>query len=119
MLTVGVDLVDIERIRQTVERFGDRFTSRVFTADELAAANGRPASLAARFAAKEAAAKALGWGIGQIAWRDIEVVSDDRGKPALRLHGPAGERARTLGIAELALSLAHERALAIAFVVGA
>ncbi|GIW08291.1 MAG: holo-[acyl-carrier-protein] synthase [Dehalococcoidia bacterium] len=118
MVTTGVDVIAIERIATTVARHGDRFLRRVFTPAELAAAGGRPDSLAARFAAKEATAKALGWGIGAVGWRDIEVVSDVRGKPSLRLHGAAASRAAELGVSQLAVSLAHERSLAVAVVVG-
>jgi holo-[acyl-carrier protein] synthase len=118
MVTTGVDLIAIERIAAAVARYGDRFLRRVYTPAEVAAAAGRPASLAARFAAKEAAAKALGWGIGAIGWRDIEVMADERGKPALRLHGAAARRAAEIGLSQLVVSLAHERSLAIAVVVG-
>ncbi|MCL6647981.1 MAG: holo-ACP synthase [Chloroflexi bacterium] len=119
MLTCGIDLVAIDRIQQTLDRFGDRFTQRVFTPAELASCAGRPASLAARFAAKEAVAKALGTGIGAIRWREIEVVVDPAGRPLLRLEGAAAARARALGLRELALSLSHERTHAVAVVVGA
>lgn len=118
IVTTGIDLIAIDRVAATVARHGDRFLHRVFTPAELEAAGGKPASLAARFAAKEAAAKALGCGIGAVGWRDIEVVSDARGRPALRLHGAAAARAAALGVTRLALSLAHERTLAVAVVVG-
>ncbi|MCS6801724.1 MAG: holo-ACP synthase [Dehalococcoidia bacterium] len=118
MVTAGVDLIAVDRIAATIARHGDRFLRRVFTPAELEAAGGKPASLAARFAAKEAAAKALGCGIGAIRWRDIEVMSDERGRPSLRLHGAAAARAAAIGVSQLALSLAHERALAVAVVVG-
>lgn len=118
MLTVGVDLVEIERIAEVVQRHGDRFIERVFTATECAECAGRVEALAARWAAKEAVAKALGTGIGDIQWREVEVWCDQRGKPHIRLHGAAQQRASALGIAELAVSLAHANDHAIAFVVG-
>jgi len=116
-LAVGTDLVEIDRIAGMVERYGARFTDRVFTAGELADCGGRPASLAARWAAKEAAAKTLGTGIGQIGFRDIEVLRDDAGRPTLQLHGEAAILAGALGLRCWAVSLAHDGGLALAFVV--
>ena len=118
MLISGVDLVEIQRIQQSVERFGSRFLNRIFTNRELAYCNGRPEALAARYAAKEATAKALGTGIGKIAFLDIEVVSNDDRGPSLRLHRAAVDRLNELGVSTLSLSISHERTLAIAFVVG-
>ncbi len=119
MLIVGVDLVEIERIEGAIARHGDRFAERVFTQAERDHCAGRAEALAARWAAKEAVAKALGTGVGHVGWREIEVWCDDRGKPHLRLHGAAQQLAETLGVTELAVSLAHESEHAIAFVVGA
>jgi holo-[acyl-carrier protein] synthase len=118
VLTVGVDLVEIERIADVIRRHGDRFMERVFTPAECTECAGRVEALAARWAAKEAAVKALGTGIGDIKWREVEVWSDQRGKPHIRLHGAAHQRAAALGIVELAVSLAHADEHAIAFVVG-
>lgn len=118
MLTVGVDLVEIGRIAEAVRCHGDRFIERVFTEAECAECAGRAEALAARWAAKEAVAKALGTGIGDVRWREVEVWCDPRGKPHIRLHGAAQERASALGIEELAVSLAHANEHAIAFVVG-
>lgn len=117
MLAVGTDLIAIARIAESIDRFGDRFLNRVYTAGELADSGGRVESLAARFAAKEAAAKALGCGIGDVGWRDVEVVKDDKKKPSLRLHGPAASLAESLGFRESALSMSHEQGLAMATVV--
>lgn len=119
MLTVGVDLVEIKRIEEALARHGDRFLGRVFTELECDHCAGRTEALAARWAAKEAVAKALGTGVGDVRWRDIEVWCDDRGKPHVRLHGSALRLAEQLGVTELAVSLAHDGDLAIAFVVGA
>ncbi len=101
-----------------MDRHGERFLLRVFTADELAACGGRPDSLAARWAAKEAAAKALGSGIGAVAFREIEVVQDERGCPALRLRGAAANLAAMTGLTQWAVSLSHDGGFALAFVVG-
>lgn len=117
MLVTGVDLIEVERFSRTVERFGERFLARVFTPDERAAVAEDRLRLAARFAAKEAVAKALGTGIGAIGWREIEIGQDERGRPTVRLHGAAQARAVGLGLTQLALSLSHTHAHAIAFVV--
>jgi len=118
ILGVGVDIVEVERIRSAVEhvRTGERFRERVFTADEIAYCTRRrnaPESFAARFAAKEAVMKALGRAFG---WREIEVVRDD-GPPEVRLHGRAAARAESVGIRRIHLSLSHSDRLAIAYVV--
>ncbi len=127
MLHTGIDLIEIERIARAIERWGDRFLDRVFTPAELAIYRARPASLAARWAAKEAVAKLLGVGMrglggagrpdAALAWTEIEVLSDAQGRPALALHGRAAERAHALGLGSIALSLSHTREHAIASVV--
>ncbi|MBM4459197.1 MAG: holo-[acyl-carrier-protein] synthase [Chloroflexi bacterium] len=116
-LSVGVDLVEIARIGLLVEQYGERFTARVYTPEELANCRGRVASLAARWAAKEAAAKALGVGMGAVSFREIVVLQDDAGKPALHLLGNARQRAAALGLASWSVSLSHDAGLALAFVV--
>lgn len=121
-LSVGVDVVELERVQRAVDRFGDRFLARVYTAEELFYARRRVPELAARFAAKEAVSKALGVGMRQlsaqgIGWHEVEVLSDPRGKPVLRLSGRARELADELGLSEWAVSLSHERDRALAFVV--
>ena len=118
MLRTGIDLVEIARFAQALERHGERLLQRIFTPVEREQCGGRVASLAARFAAKEAVAKALGTGIGAVRWVDIEVVSDARGAPHLRLHGEAARRAAALGVAAWAISLSHSRGCAVAVVVG-
>jgi len=115
---VGVDLVEIERIERACRRWGERFKAKVFTPEELRLCNGQISCLAARFAAKEAVAKALGTGVGPISWREVEILGDDSGKPYLRLHGKALAKAQELGIKGWSISLAHSRAMAIAFAVG-
>jgi holo-[acyl-carrier protein] synthase len=116
-LSVGVDMVSVTRIEGVLARHGARFLERTYTAGEQAYCQGRPSALAARFAAKEAVAKALGTGFGQVAWREIEIIAGERKEPLVQLHGNAMERARELGLRQFAVSLAHERDMAIAFVV--
>ena len=121
-LSVGVDVVDLARLQRAVDRFGDRFLARIYTSDELFYARGRVPELAARFAAKEAVSKALGVGMRHlsrqgIGWHEVEVLSDLRGKPLLRLSGHAAALAEELGLREWAVSLSHERDRALAFVV--
>ena len=113
----GVDVLDIERLRMAVERFGDRFLERVFTPIELTENLGKIESLAVRFAAKEATAKALGTGIGEISWLEIEILRGDNLEPVLVLHGKAHQLAQTLNLSHWAISLSHTRSLAVAFVV--
>ena len=117
-LTTGVDIIEIERIRQAFERWGDRFLRRIYTEGEASYCRGRAPNLAGRFAAKEAAMKALGTGLRGVGWKDIEVVRNQAGAPSVRLHGRAKARAETLGVRELSLSLSHSRNYAVAFVVG-
>jgi holo-[acyl-carrier protein] synthase len=122
MLTTGVDLVHIPRIQQALERFGPRFLERVYTPTEVMFCRGRVPEMAVRFAAKEAVSKALGVGVRVLSrdgiyFRDVEVVPDMRGKPHVVLHGRAAERAQELGLTQWAISLSHEREIAIAFVV--
>ncbi len=118
MKAIGVDIIETERVARSIARFGDRFLKRVYTDRELAYCNGRINSLAARWAAKEATAKALGTGIGAMSWREIEVVSQLNQRPALQLHGAAADLAAQLGLSGFAVSLSHTKNYAIAFVVG-
>ena len=118
MLVTGIDIIEIHRIRDVVARWGDRFLRRIYTPEELAFCSGKNNRLAARFAAKEAASKALGLGIRGIAWKEIEVVRQRGHPPSLRLHGRAAKRAEFLGIAHLTISISHSRDYAVASVVG-
>ena len=120
MLRTGVDLIEIERIHKAIDRHGDRFLTRVFTAAEVAQSCGRIESLAGKFAAKEAAAKALGTGIwrNNIGWLDFEVRKDpESGAPDLHLHQAAADRAARMGLDIWSLSISHDRTHAVAFVV--
>jgi holo-[acyl-carrier protein] synthase len=117
----GVDLAEIGRIQQSVERYGNRFLDRVFTVAEQAYClrkRNAAESLAARFAAKEAAAKALGTGISHgVRWLEIEVVREPSGRPTIQFHGRAAQIAERLGVANAALSITHTASLAMASVV--
>jgi len=118
VLTVGVDLIELERIARVVERWGDRFLRRIYTEQELSYCRGRIPQLAARFAAKEAVMKALGTGIRGVGWREVEVVRPRGRAPTIALHGRAELRAQRLGIKQIVISLSHSRNYAIASVVG-
>jgi len=118
MYHLGTDIIEIARIEQAIARWGRRFLERVYTPAELSAYERQTASLAARFAAKEAVMKALGVGPSAAGWRDIEILSRESGQPALNLRGRARDRAALLGLKSLALSLSHSRDYAIAFVMG-
>lgn len=117
-LRTGVDIIEVHRIDAAIVRHGERFFQRFFTPRELIDSNGRTPSLAARYAAKEAASKALGCGIGEVGWRDIEVVRDGRDTPPyLVFHGRAATLAAELGLAHWSLSISHTHDHAVAFVV--
>ena len=117
----GIDIAEVPRIRRAIERFGKRFIQRIFTSGEIrycdAKAN-RVERYAARFAAKEAAMKALGtgWNYG-VRWRDCEVVRMPGGRPTMNFHGKAAEVAVRLGVKHAALSLTHTAEQAIAQVI--
>jgi holo-[acyl-carrier protein] synthase len=117
-LAVGVDVIEIDRVAQAVERWGQRFLERIYTPGELAYCRGRAERLASRFAAKEAVMKALGTGNRGVSWREVEVVRKPSGQPTILLHGRASRRAASLGIQSLAVSLSHSRSYAVASVVG-
>jgi len=117
----GIDIAEVPRVAESIERFGERFLRRVFTEDEIrycdSKAN-RAERYAARFAAKEAAMKALGtgWNHG-VRWRDVEVFRKPGSRPTIRFHGKAAEIAAHLGAKNIALSLSHTPAHAIANVI--
>ncbi|MDX1613906.1 MAG: holo-ACP synthase [Candidatus Promineifilaceae bacterium] len=117
MVTTGIDLIEIERIDKAQSRHGTRFYERFFTSQEQAFCGGDPARLAGRFAVKEAVAKALGTGIGDFNWTDIEVVCDQRGKPELILHNRARELAQAKGLNYWSISISHSRSHAIGMAV--
>ncbi|MBI5298525.1 MAG: holo-ACP synthase [Chloroflexi bacterium] len=116
-LLSGVDLIEIKRVETAIERHGDRFLKRIFTEAEIELCQGRVESLAVRFAAKEAVAKALGHGIGKVNWLDIVMTIDENRAPRLVLHGEALQLAQRMGVTSWSVSLSHERQYAVAFVV--
>ena len=116
---VGIDVIEIARVRAVLQRHPERFLSRIFTREEAAFCRGRVPELAARFAAKEAVMKALGTGARGLAWREIEILPNQRGKPLVYLHGLAKARAEAIGLRGVDVSLTHSHELAIAAVVGA
>ena len=115
--SVGVDIVEIERVAAVIARWQGRFLERVYTEAERRYCRGRIAELAARFAGKEAITKALGTGIVGLAWREMEILPDPRGKPLVTLHGRAARRAADIGLTHFAISLSHSREYAVAMVV--
>lgn len=117
MIAVGVDMIEVARIERAAGRHGERFYNRFFTSGEQNYCAGRATSLAGRFAIKEAVAKALGTGIGDFNWTDIEVVCDGRGKPHLVLHNRAQALAAEKGWRQWDISLSHTETHAIGFVV--
>lgn len=117
-VAVGVDIIEIDRIAKMIEQHGDRFLRRIYTTQERERYGHRIPELAARFAAKEATSKALGTGIRGLTWREMEILSNRRGKPVLILHGDAAARAALLGLVHFDISLTHSRTDAMAFVVG-
>lgn len=122
VLGVGTDLIETKRIEESIDRFGERFLERVFTPGEIAYCmrkkKNAAESFAARFAAKEAGAKALGTGISRgITWKELEVRREASGRPTLHLSGRAAEMAGGMGVRRVQLSLTHSRDLAMAIVI--
>ena len=117
----GIDIAEVPRIAQAIARHGDRFLHRIFTEGEIYYCESKANRLeryAARFAAKEAAMKALGtgWNLG-VRWRDVEVCREPGGRPTIAFHGKAAEFAARLGVVHVALSLSHTTEQAIAQVI--
>lgn len=116
-LATGVDLIEIARIEEVVARHGKHYLERVFTPAELEHCGKRSESLAGRFAAKEAVAKALGSGIGDVSWTEIEVLGDEQNAPILKLYGAAERKAQELGLMNWSVSISHSQSHSVAFVV--
>jgi holo-[acyl-carrier protein] synthase len=119
---LGTDLIEIARVQASLDRYGEQFLGRVFTPGEIAYCQRKKhtaaESFAARFAAKEAGAKALGTGISRgVSWREIEVQRAPGERPELVLTGRAAERAQAMGVRRISLSLTHSRDVAMAVVV--
>jgi holo-[acyl-carrier protein] synthase len=115
---LGVDIIRVARIRDALERFGERFSQRVLTDAERRYVRGRAETFAGRWAAKEAVSKVLGLGVRGIGWREIEIERLPTGQPSVRLHGRAARRADQLGMARVAISISHESEYAIAIAYG-
>jgi len=115
---VGIDIIEIPRIAQAISRWQEAFLTRVYTDAELKYCHNAIPSLAARFAAKEATMKALGTGMKDLRWQDIEILSNADGAPSLQLHGQALKKSNEVGITELFVTMSHSKQYAIAFVIG-
>ncbi len=119
ILRTGVDLIEISRIEEAMARHGKRYLERIYTPAELGQLGHEAESLAGRFAAKEAVAKALGCGIGAVSWKEIEVLGDELNAPALTLYGAAAQKAKELGLETWSVSISHSMSHVVAFVVAA
>lgn len=118
-LATGVDLIEVSRIEEVIARHGRHYLERIYTPAELEQCGKRVESLAGRFAAKEAGAKALGCGIGEVSWKEIEILGDEQNAPVLTLHGTAAQKAHALGLTVWSVSISHSQSHAVAVVVGA
>ncbi len=118
MQCTGIDIVEIGRIKEAIERWGERFLHRIYTESELTICRDKPHRLAARFAGKEAVMKALGTGVRGVGWTEIEILSEPSGKPVVRLSGNARQKAQSMALSELAISLSDSQEYAIASVIG-
>ena len=116
-VAVGIDIIEVERVRKVFERHGERFLHRVFTDDEIVQCRGKVTRLAGRFAAKEAISKALGTGLHGVKWREMEIVQLRSGRPSIRLHGFAKLRAQQLGLSAFDVSIADLAQTSIAIAV--
>ena len=116
-LTTGVDLIEIARIEEVAALHGKHWLDRIFTPAELEYCGKRAESLAGRFAAKEAVAKALGCGIGEVSWTEIEILGDELHAPILKLYGMAESKARERGLTNWSVSISHSQSHSVAFVV--
>jgi holo-[acyl-carrier protein] synthase len=115
---IGIDIIEIGRIRKAISRWEGNFLHRIFTEKELKLYQGKTESLAVRFAAKEAAIKALSLPGAIIGWKDIEILSEGNGKPVVHLSQQAHRQARKLGLRGLEVSLSHSKENAVGLVIG-
>jgi len=118
MQYIGIDIIEIARIKKAIAHWGDGFLQRVYTEPELKLYHKKPSSLAARFAGKEAVIKTLGTQAKGIGWKEIEILSDPSGQPLVHLYGKAQNQANGLGLDNLTISLSHSKEYAIACVIG-
>ena len=117
ILRTGVDLIEIARIEEVINRHGRHYLERIYTPAELEQSGKQTESLAGRFAAKEACAKAIGSGIGDVSWKDIEILGDEQNAPTLKLYGVAEQKAKALGLSTWSVSISHSQSHAIAIVI--
>ncbi len=117
ILRTGVDLIEIDRVAEVISRHGKHYLERIYTSAELEQCGKRTESLAGRFAAKEAVAKALGCGIGEVGWKEIEILGDEQNAPALCLYGSAELKAKELGLITWSVSLSHSQSHVVAMAV--
>jgi phosphopantetheine--protein transferase-like protein len=115
---LGIDIIQVSRIKATLEKFGRRFARRVLTEAEDRYVRDRPENFAGRWAAKEAVSKVLGLGVRGVGWTEIEIQRLPTGQPAVRLHGRARGRAEQLGMDRIAVSISHEAEYAVAIAFG-
>src|SRR5215216_5825306 len=115
---LGIDIIKVGRIRDTLAKFGRRFSTRVLTPTEDGYVRDRPETFAGRWAAKEAVSKVLGLGVRGVGWTEIEIQRLPTGQPSVRLHGRAAGRAEQLGMERIALSISHEADYAVAIAFG-
>ncbi|MEA3298557.1 MAG: holo-ACP synthase [Chloroflexota bacterium] len=118
MTSIGIDIIEIERVESAINQWQERFLHRIYTENELILCQGRASSLASRFAAKEAVMKVLGTGTRGISWKDIEILNDSQGKPVINLHGNAEIKARELNLKEISISLSDSKQCAVATAIG-
>ena len=117
ILRTGVDLIEISRVSEVIGRHGKHYLERIYTSAELEQCGKNVKSLAGRFAAKEAVAKALGTGIGDVTWKEIEILGDELNAPMLHLYGMAEKNAKQLGLTEWSVSISHSMSHAVAVAV--
>lgn len=117
-IAVGVDIIEIDRIEQAALTWQGSFLKRIYTDSELETAGNQSASLAIRFAAKEAVMKALGTGTKGIGWKDIEVLANSDGAPFVQLYGRACDKAKAIGLTRFSISMSHSKQYAVAMVIG-
>jgi holo-[acyl-carrier protein] synthase len=116
-MKTGIDLLEIRRLEGAIQRYGDRLLKRIYTPRELAESGSNVTSLAAQFAAKEAVSKALGTGIGEISWQEIEIIYEESYQPQLVLHGNAQKIAERQSLSDWSLSISHSNECTIAVVI--
>ena len=117
ILRTGVDLIEISRVEEVIARHGKHYLERIYTLAELEQCAKNAESLAGRFAAKEAVAKALGTGIGDVTWKEIEILGDEQNAPTLTLRGAAEKKSKELGLTNWSVSISHSMSHAVAVAV--